>query len=170
MKKYLPFALVVVFATLISCTENEEPLSPLIGTWEKREFVDSLDLWFVDIMEFKNDSIFEISGVVRDSETGPTLGYTLVATSWYNFDGNTFKYYYSDALIHFYFPMGEEDAVRYVPKSELKPVIIDFFRKPEGVLTFSSDRRIFQLQPNCFVINEERDCVQFPLEEYIRVN
>ncbi|SEF77563.1 hypothetical protein [Algoriphagus boritolerans] len=169
MKKYLPFALVALFATLISCAENEEPVSPLIGTWEKREFVDSLDLWFVDIMEFKNDSIFEISSIVRDSETGPTLGYTLVATSWYNLDGDTFKYYYSDALMHFYLP-GQDDAVLYVPKAELKPVILDFFRKPEGVLTFSSDRRMFLLQPNCLIINEENDCVQFPVKEYIRVN
>jgi hypothetical protein len=169
MKKYSSFSIVAVFAILISCAENEEPISPLIGTWEKREFVDSLDLWFVDIMEFKNDSIFEITGIVRNSETGPTLGYTLVATSWYNLDGNTFKYYYSDALIHFDI-FGGEDAVLYVPKSESDPVIIDFFRKPEGVLTFSADRRSFQLLPNCFVIKEENDCIQFPLEEYIRVN
>lgn len=92
MKNYLPFALVVLFATLISCTENEEPISPLLGTWEKREFVDSLDLWFVDVMEFKNDSIFDLTSIVRDMETGPTLGYRMVTTAWYRLEGSTFTY------------------------------------------------------------------------------
>jgi hypothetical protein len=168
MKNIFPFAILALIAALFSCTDSEEPASPLIGTWEKRQFVDSLDLWFVDVMEFKNDSIFDLSSIVRETETGPTLGYRLVTTSWYNLDGNTFTYYYSDGL--FYFGHLDGKAPLYVPKSELRPGVIDFFRKPEGVLTFSSDRRIFQFQPNCFVFNEDRDCIQFPLEEYIRVN
>ena len=78
MKKYFPFALVAVFAALISCTENEEPISPLIGTWESRGFVDSLDLWFVETMEFKNDSVFDLTLTVRDTEIESTLGYRLL--------------------------------------------------------------------------------------------
>ncbi|WP_111671666.1 hypothetical protein [Algoriphagus litoralis] len=168
MKKVYPFALVVVFATLISCTENDEPLSPLIGTWEKREFVDSLDLWFVDVLEFKNDSIFDLTTVVRDMETGPTLGYRMITTAWYRLEGANFTYYYSDGLFHSA-PLDGEFPF-YVPQSELRPGVIDFFIKPEGVLTFSSDRRMFQFQPNCFAFKEGQDCFQFPLEEYVRVN
>lgn len=168
MKKYLPFALFAAFSAFISCTENEEPASPLLGTWEKREFVDSLDLWFVDVMEFKNDSVFDLTGIVRAAETGPTLGYRLLTTGWYNLDGETFTYYYSDGL--FYFGPVDGDSPFYVAKSELRPGVVDFFRRPEGVLTFSSDRRMFQLLPNCFSFNEDQDCLQLPLQEYIRVN
>lgn len=168
MKKYLPFALFAAFAAFISCAENEEPVSPLIGTWEKREFVDSLDLWFVDVMEFKNDSIFDLTSIVRDTETGPTLGYRMVTTSWYNLDGETFTYYYSGGL--FYFGPWDRDKPFYVAKSELRPGVIDFFRRPEGVLTFSDNRRKFQFLENCFSFNNEGDCLQLPIKEYIRVS
>lgn len=167
MKKYFPFALVAVFAALISCTENEEPISPIIGTWESRVFVDSLDLWFVETLEFKNDSIFDLTITVRELETGPDLGFRLVTTSWYNLEGDTFKYYYSDVLMYF---GHHEEAPLYVPKSELNAGIVDFFRIPEGILTFSSDRRRFQFQENCLTINPSIACFEFPVKEYIRVN
>lgn len=166
MKKYFPFALIALLTVFISCTEDEEPMGPLIGIWEHREFVDSLDVWMVESMEFKNDSIFDINMTFRDSETGPELGYRLSATSWYNLEGDTFKYYYSDALLHFEYG---EDAKLYVPKEDLKPAIVDFFRIPEGVLSFSADRRRFQFQENCLVINPDIDCFQSPKKEYIRV-
>lgn len=167
MKKYFPLALVAVLAALISCTENEEPVDPLMGTWEHREFVDSLNIWIVETKEFKNDSVFDLSITVRESETGPDLGYRMITTSWFNLEGDTFKYYFSDALTYF---RNSEDAPLYVPKSELRAGIFDFFRIPEGVLTFSSDRRRFQFQENCLVINPDAACLEFPVKEYIRVN
>ena len=166
MKNYFAFALVAVLTTLSSCAENEEPLSPLVGTWENREYVDSLGLWFVETLEFKNDSIFDLTKSVRDSETGPELGYRLVAPAWYNLEGNTFKYYYSYAFIHF---SSDVDPVLYVPKSELKAGVVDIFRIPEGVLTFMDNQNKFQFRENCFGLNPKDPCVQLPTKEYVRV-
>ncbi len=170
MKKYLPFVLLAAFSSFASCTENEEPVSPLLGNWEHREYVDSLDVWIIETMEVKNDSIFDLKVTVRDTETGPTLGYQMITTAWYDLAGETFRYYYADGLYYFGSIDDIEDPILYVPKEELTPGIVDFFRIPEGVLTFSEDRRSFQFQPDCLIINTENDCIQFPLKEYIRVN
>lgn len=166
MIKYFPLALVTAIVALVSCTDNEEPVGPLAGTWEHRVFVDSTDVWLVETIEFKNDSIFDMNVTVRNSETGPTLGYRMITTSWYNLEGDIFKYYYADVLMYFGI---EENAPMYVPKSELRAGIVDFFRIPEGILTFSNDRRKFQFQENCWDINADVDCFKFPTKEYIRV-
>ncbi|WP_026951902.1 hypothetical protein [Algoriphagus mannitolivorans] len=166
MKQYFSLTLVAVIAILVSCAENEEPSSPLLGTWESRVYVDSLNLWFVETMEFKNDSIFDLTQSFRSSETGPDLGYRLMAPSWYNLEGSTFKFYYSNGLFHFSTP---NDPALYVPKSELKVGVADIFRIPEGVLTFTSDRKKFKYEENCFVVSPNNPCIQLPPKEYIRV-
>lgn len=166
MQKYFPFALVAIISVLVSCAENEEPISPLMGTWENRNFVDSLDLWFVETMEFKNDSIFDLTQSFRNSEMGQDLGYRLMATSWYNFKDSTFKYYYSEGIFHFSTP---RNPALYVPKSELRVGVIDIFRIPEGVLTFLSNGKKFRFQEDCFVVNPNNPCIQLPPKEFIRV-
>lgn len=160
----------LVFALgLVGCSDEEDPRSPLIGTWENRVFVDSLDYWFVESYSFKNDSIFDLELTVRQTETGPDLGYRMISTSWYDLEGSTFKYYYSDALI--YFGIDSEGLMKYfAPKEELKPGIVDFFRIPEGTLTFSSDGSKFEFEKDCFQPNPDMECIQFPLKEFVKVN
>lgn len=161
--KSIFYLIVLVFVIgLVGCSEEEEPRSPLIGTWESRVYVDSLDYWFVESYAFKNDSIFDIEWTVRNTETGPDLGYRMTAASWYELEEDTFKYYYSDVLMEF--------ESLYVPKEELKPAIVDFFRIPQATLTFSQDRRQFELQVGCFQPSPGTDCVDFPAKVYVRVD
>ena len=160
--------LAFISISLISCSDAEEPRSPLIGTWESRNYSDSLEVWFVDSYSFRNDSLFDITSTVRESEIGEDLGYRLVSTSWYNLEGDIFQYYYDDALIHF---GGGEKAPLYVPKKDLSPGIVDFFRVPKGKLTFSSDLRQFTFQEDCWKINPNSDdCIEFPSETFVRVD
>jgi len=161
------YALLIL--SLFSCSENEEPRSPLIGTWEKRAYSDSLDVWFVESYQFKNDSIFDLTATVRKTEIGETLGYRIITTSWYNLDGDIFQYYYSDALI--YFGGGEGDRSFYGTKEDLKPGVIDFFRIPKGEISFSSDFSQFTFQPDCWKPNpENEECFEFPLQTFVRVD
>ena len=170
MKSLFYLAAVVLALGLLSCSsEEEEPISPMIGTWENRVFVDSLDYWFVESYMFKNDSIFDIEWTVRQTETGPDLGYRMIATSWYNLDENIFKYYYSDVL--FYWRVDNDSApTYYVPKGDLQPAVVDFFRIPEGILTFTADKRKFEFRENCIQFDPDMECVQLPSKEYIRVD
>lgn len=84
MKNHFPIALVAVFAVLVACTENEEPVNPLIGTWENREFVDSLDVWLVETIEIKSDNVFEQYITVRQTEKGVNLGYRSLSQGLYS--------------------------------------------------------------------------------------
>ncbi|WPR74369.1 hypothetical protein [Algoriphagus sp. NG3] len=153
--------------SLYGCSDPEEPQSPLIGTWESRNYSDSLDVWFVESYSFRNDSLFDVTSSVRTTETGEELGYRLTATSWYNFEGDIFQYYYADAMIHF---GGSENQPLYVPKQDLSPGIVDFFRTPKGKLTFSSDLRQFTFQEDCWNVNNDNDCIEFPSQTFVRVN
>lgn len=168
--KLLFFLTAVGFVlTLVSCSEEEEPISPLIGTWENRVYVDSLEYWFVESYMFKNDSVFDLTETVRQAETGPELGYRLISTSWYNLEMGIFKYYYSDAL--FFFGGGSEVPRKYfVPKEELNLGIVDFFGIPEGKLTFSADGRKFNFQENCIQLNPDQECLQLPSKEFVKVD
>lgn len=154
--------------SIVSCSDEEEPRSPLIGTWENRNYVDSLELWFVNTYNFRNDSIFDITSTVRETEIGNDLGYRLISTAWYNLESDIFQYYYDDGLFHF---GGGEDDPLYVPKKDLKPGIIDFFRIPKGKLTFSNDYSQFTFQEDCWKPNpENEDCFEFPVKTFVRVD
>ncbi|WP_297337488.1 hypothetical protein [Algoriphagus sp.] len=169
MKTFQSFALVFLLFGLFSCQEDELPRSPLLGTWEHRTFDQTHQLWFVESLTFRNDSIMGVEHTVRETETGPTLGYRMISEGWYNLKGNTFQYYYSDALI--YFGEGSDsDVLPYAPKEELSAGIVDFFRIPKGDLIFSQDNRKFEFQEECLRANSEGDCTEFPLREYIRIN
>ncbi|WP_026966326.1 hypothetical protein [Algoriphagus terrigena] len=164
------YLVVLVFAVgLVGCSEEENPRFPLMGTWESRVYVDSLDYWFVESYAFKNDSIFELTKTVRQTETGPDLGYQLISSSWYNLESDTFKYYYSDALIYFGVD-SESQRVYYGSKEDLRPGIVDFFRTPEGILTFSSDQRSFEFQENCWSPAPGMECIEFESKEFIKVD
>ncbi|UZD21037.1 hypothetical protein PBT90_15810 [Algoriphagus halophytocola] len=165
--RYLSLLILVCCAiSSFSCADSEEPRSPLIGTWENRNYSDSLEVWFVESYTFRNDSLFDVTASVRKTEIGEELGYRLTATSWYNFEAGIFQYYYSDAMIHF----GGENQPFYAPKQDLKPGIVDFFRVPKGKLTFSSDLRQFTFQEDCWSVNEENDCIEFPAKTFVRVD
>lgn len=153
--------------SLYSCTDSEEPRSALIGTWEKRSYSDSLDVWFVDSYTFQNDSLFDIISSVRKTEIGEELGYRMTATSWYNYEGDIFQYYFADAMIH---SGGGENGTLYGPKQDLRPGIVDFFRVPTGKLTFSSDLSQFTFQEDCWKVNDDNDCIEFPSETFVRVD
>ncbi len=161
--------LVCCAVSLYSCADSEDegPLSPLIGDWESRSYSDSLEVWFVDTYTFRNDSIFDITSSVRTTEIGEDLGYRMISTSWYNLEGDIFQYYYADALIYF---GGGENAPLYVPKKDLSPGIVDFFRIPKGKLTFSNDLRQFTFQEDCWAVNETNDCIEFPAQTFVRVD
>ncbi|MFC3416005.1 hypothetical protein [Algoriphagus hitonicola] len=169
MKAFQFFPLVFLLLGLFSCQEDELPRAPLLGTWENRIFDETQELWFVESLTFKNDSVMGVEHTVRETETGPTLGYRIISEGWYKLEGTTLQYYYADALI--YFGGGSDsDALPYGSKEELSAGIIDFFRIPEGDLTFSQDNNKFEFQEDCWQVNPDRECVEFPLKEYIRVN
>lgn len=117
-------------------------------------------------MTFKSDSLMLIEQTVRQTKTGPTIGYMMIADGWYKLDGSTFKYNYDYGLFYF----GGENSKLYVPKNELRPGIADFFRIPTGKLTFSTDRSRFQFQEDCFEVDPQSDCISVTLIEYLRVN
>ncbi|MGM0946429.1 MAG: hypothetical protein ACQEW9_14685 [Bacteroidota bacterium] len=167
MKPAFYLSSLFLILSLLSCSESENPRSPLIGTWENRTYVDSLDYWFVESYTFKNDSIFDLKTTVRDLEAGTDLGYRMTSTAWYNLEGDVFQYYYSDALIYFAF---RPDDPLFVPKEDLRAVVIDFFRVPKGKLSFTDDLRQFTFQEDCITINPDADCLQFPPRTFVRVD
>lgn len=167
MKSIFYLLLFVLSVSLFSCQDKEEPLSPLIGTWEVRDYVDSLDLWFVDSYKFKNDSVFDLTSLVRENEIGSTLGYRMTTTSWYNFEEGIFRYYYDDVLMYW----GGESGPRYTDDlANLQPAIVDFFRVPKGPLTFAADFKSFDFQEECWQTNEGSDCIEFPVVTFIKVD
>jgi len=166
MKTAFPFVFSFFLLSLVSCSENENPRSPLIGTWENRSYMDSLDIWFVDSYRFKNDSVFDLTATVRKTELGEELGFRMIASSWYNLEGGTFQYYYSDALIYF---GGGENGNIYGSRDKMNPGVVDFFRIPKGELTFSSDMRQFTFQEDCWKIVPDTDCIEFPSQTFLRV-
>lgn len=166
--KHLIYSLILVLAsTLVSCQDTEEPQSPLFGSWENRSYNDSLGLWSIQTLTFTNDSSVLVENTLRQTETGPKLGYTLIANAWYNFDRDVFTFYYSEALIR---SRLEEDALPYSPKEDLSLAILEFLRRPKGVLTFAQDRSRFEFQEDCWALNAEDPCIQPPSAEFFRVD
>lgn len=150
------FVLAVCAASFYSCTDSEEPMSPLIGVWENRVYVDSIDYWIVETYDFVNDSTYDITVTVRESEMGNDLGYRFVSRGWYDLQADNFQYYYSYALMienHFVASINADKV--YAPKEELMAIVIDFFRKPTANLTFSSDRKQFEFLDECLDIMSE---------------
>ena len=168
MKSIFYLMLFVLSVSLFSCQDKEEPLSPLIGTWENRTYVDSLDIWMIDSWAFKNDSLMTYERFVRETESENILGYQMIADSWYNYKGNIFKYYYSDALLYW---GGESDTrwIRYGPKEEMRPGVVDIFMIPTGTLTFSQNRLQFILKPDDAEF-DMGEIIEFPARTFIKVD
>ena len=160
MKIFFPFAFLLFISGLISCTENEKPVSPLVGTWENRVFIDSLDVWFVETMEFKNDSIFDLNITVRESETGPDLGYRFMTTAWYSLGKNELTYYYSNCS---WLNFGERRI--YGAQKDLVNGVVDFFQRPKVEFLLSPSRKSFILPQGCLALFS----VCGPNREFIRV-
>jgi len=141
-------------ASLFSCTDSEEPMSPLIGAWENREYVDSLNYWIVERYDFVNDSTYDINVTVRESETGKDLGYRFATRGWYNLQANDFTFTYSEMyqIKNYYLPSRDN---LYAPKNELRFSEIDFSDTPTANLTFSSDGKQFELLAECLGYNSE---------------
>ena len=165
MKSIFLILAIICSVSIVSCADSEEPVSPLIGDWENRVYVDSLDYWFVQSYRFVNESTYDIIETVRRTEGGEDLGYRLITRGWYDYKGEDFTYYYDDVLMleDYYRRDGNEF---FAPKDDLRAVVVDFFRHPIASLTFSSDRKQFVFQDECLDYVDE--C---PVSKtYIRVN
>lgn len=122
MKKFFPFALLAVFSVFISCSENERPVNPLVGVWENREYVDSLSVWFVETLHFKNDSVFEQSLTVRQSEKGENLGYRWFSEGVYTQEANEISFNF---FLEYKFHQKDGSEIIFEPKNKLGQVLIE---------------------------------------------
>lgn len=165
MKHLSQIILLFISFSFFSCEkENEELPNQLVGTWEIRHLVDSVDYWVVNTLEFKNDSVYQFRTTVRESETGPDLGYRFYYDDSYEWDGITLTYSPDLAAWIDY----REEAF-YVPKQELLAGIIDYFRIPTATISFMDNRTRMIFQENC--PKEILSCdVPFEVLEYIKVD
>lgn len=167
MRSLSLFILTVCAASFYSCTEAEEPTSPLIGSWENRVYIDSIDYWVVQTYDFVNDSTYDIIETVRETEDGEDLGFRFVSRGWYDLQGESFTYYYSDVLmLDNYFMDSINPGNLYAPKEELKAFIIDFFREPTAKLSFSASGKEFVFLDEC--LEGFPECA--PPRNYVKVN
>ncbi|WP_192347723.1 hypothetical protein [Algoriphagus sp. Y33] len=165
MKHLSLFTLLFMSFCFFACDkDNEELPNRLVGTWENRYFVDSVDYWVVNTLEFKNDSVYQFRTTVRDFETGPDLGYRSYYDDGYEWDGSTFIY--SPDLTS-WIDYREEDF--YVPKEELVDGIVDYFRIPTATISFVDNRTKMIFQEDC--PEEFLPCdVPFDAIEYLRAD
>lgn len=150
----------------MACNKDDDPLpNQLVGNWETRYFVDSVDYWVVNTLEFKNDSVYQFRTTVRDSEIGPDLGYRVYYDDRYEWDGMTFKY-----LPDLAYWIDHREEGFYVPKQELMAGIYDYFYQPTAKITFVDNNKKLIFQSLCpenvgFGCEEQR----VPIE-YVRVD
>ena len=122
------FPLLLVF--FIACSEKEEPKSLHIGTWESKVFVDSLNYWVIETLEFTSDSTFNIQTTVRLTEDGDDLGYRDILMGDYILNGRDFIYFIEEGFRMSRFYTTSEPPF-YVPKDQLRPFLVDF-SEPNG--------------------------------------
>lgn len=141
----VPLLLVFLFA----CNEGEEPNRPLIGTWESNVFVDSLNYWVIETLEFTSDSTFISQTTVRLTEDGEDLGFRGILRGDYTLNGNDFNYSINGGYeMSRLFTTSEPPF--YVPKDQLRPFVIDF-SVPNGYteLMFSEDQNQIEISYGC---------------------
>ncbi|MEP0710938.1 hypothetical protein [Algoriphagus sp.] len=166
MKHLSLFSLIVIAFGLFACDKDDDPLpNQLVGSWESRYFVDSVDYWVVNTLEFKNDSVYQFRTTVRDSEAGPDLGYRMYYDDRYEWDGMNFKY-----LPDLAYWIDYKEEAFYVPQQELRAGIIDYFHQPIARITFIDNKERLLFQEQCpenpaFGCEEPRDPI-----EYVRVD
>lgn len=152
MKRFFPITFFAGFAILISCAETEEPVNPLFGAWENRVFVDSLDVWIVETMEFKNDSILEISETVRQTEFGQNLGFQFFMESKFSLNNEIIHLDFSTAFI---LPWNYPAIPLFVQKSELREIVFGFTIYNSGEFVLSPDLNELDFSPICFTEFEQ---------------
>jgi len=124
------FAIVFGFS---SCQEDDELLpTQLEGVWEERSFVDSLDYWVVNTIDFDRNGTYQARTTVRDSENGPDLGHRFYFDTKYDWDTKILTYFPNEG----YFL---NTSKFYTPKAKLVLAIMCYFRQPKAQLTFSAD-------------------------------
>ncbi|PZX53280.1 hypothetical protein [Algoriphagus chordae] len=166
MKHLSLLSLALIAFSFVACDKDDDPLpNQLVGNWEARYYVDSVDYWVVNTLEFKNDSVYQFRTTVRDSETGPDLGYRMYYDDRYEWDGMTFKYLPDLASW-----IDHREEAFYVPKQELLAGIMDYFYQPTARITFVENKEKLIFQDLC-PENPAFGCegLRNPIE-YVRVN
>ena len=165
--KYLSFLFLIFLSlTFLSCNDEDNLPVQLSGVWEERNYVDSVDFWVVNTLEFKNDSEFQFRTTVRETETGNDLGYRFYYDDTYDWDGKTFNY---SPDMAFWIDYREEKF--YTKKEDLKAGVIDFVSWPSANITFVEGNSKLIFQNICTSTNADYcENAQYPEREYIRVN
>lgn len=146
MKPCLYLIASVLVLGLFSCSDDEEPISPLAGTWENRVFVDSLDRWIVETLEIGRDTSVQMSVTVRNSEDGSDLGYRSIFQSKGGIQQDVLSF--SNSLDFVLEPVHGVRPI-YVPKSELILAVVERTFASASV-DISSNREEMDFQPLCF--------------------
>ncbi len=165
MKGFSLLAVLLISISFVSCDDVEDK-SPnqLSGTWEDRFYVDSVDYWVVNTLEFKPENQYQFRTTVRQTETGSDLGYRFYYDDSYEWDGETFSY--SPDLASW---IDHREENFYVPKEELNAGIIDYARMPTASLIFEENNTKMIFQENC--PEDILPCEDpFESKEYIRVD
>lgn len=138
-----------VFVLCISCKEEEEPKSPLIGSWESNVFVDSLNYWVVETLNITSDSTFISETTVRATKEGNDLGYRNILIGEYTFNGINFDYSIEEGFRMSMFYTTIEPPF-FVPKDKLRPFLVDF-SEPNGPteLIFSEGQNQMEISYEC---------------------
>jgi hypothetical protein len=164
MKYFSIPALLLISLFFASCDQDEDDLpNRLVGTWETYYFIDSVDYWVVNSLEFKNDSVYQFRTTVRESEKGPDLGYRLVYDDRYEWDGIMFTY---SPDLAYWIDLRSEKF--YAPKEELSAGIIDIFSQITARISFVQNKTKMIFQDVCSE-NSLGCSIEILTTEYVRV-
>jgi len=136
----------------------------LKGVWKERDFVNSLDYWVVNTIDFDpNDwhGQTEIANrtTVRDSNNVPDLGYRFYFDTQYDWDTKILTYFPNEG----YFLI--TDQFHTAKADFFFLAIMDYFRQPKDRLTFSTNGKTM----NCLEIYEYDNNFEPHMTDYIRV-
>jgi hypothetical protein len=145
MKSQISIGLLFLVFGMISCTEIEEsPLSPLIGIWENKVYVDSTDFWIITSLDFDTDSTYENRITIRKKENGPDLGYRFIMPVSYTLDGNRITYSFDIARW-----IDTRGPLPYAPKEDLIFGFADYWGQPMATLTFYNKMKELDFLVDC---------------------
>jgi hypothetical protein len=162
MKSPIWFFLFFLIVGLTACSEmDEKPVSPLIGVWENRVYVDSTDYWIITSLDFETDSTYENRITIRKKENGPDLGYRFVMPVRYTIDGSRIAYSFDIARW-----IDTRGPLPYAPKEDLIFGFADYWGQPMATLTFYN-----QMKELDFLVDCQEGFIPCPLAvRYYKVN